>query len=49
MVCPSQAAKTVFLVDGMVSLLSHWAFSDIFEEQGFTWDVRLHLASVIIP
>lgn len=33
------AAKTVFLVDGMVPLLSHWAFSDIFEEQGFTWNV----------
>ena len=23
----------------MVPLLSHWAFSDVFEEQGWTWDV----------
>jgi hypothetical protein len=35
----SFAAKTAFLVDGMVPLLSHRAFSDIFEEQGYTWDV----------
>jgi hypothetical protein len=35
----SFAAKAVFLIDGMVPLLSHWAFSDVFEEQGWTWDV----------
>ena len=34
----SFAAKTPYLVDGMFPLLSHWAFSDLFEEQGWTWD-----------
>ena len=29
----SFATKAVFLIDGIVPLLSHWAFSDIFEEQ----------------
>jgi beta-xylosidase len=33
------ATKAAWLIDGGVPLLSHWAFSDIFEEQGFTWDV----------
>jgi beta-xylosidase len=33
------ATKAIWLIDGDVPLLSHWAFSDIFEEQGFTGDV----------
>ena len=39
----SFATKAVFLIDGIVPLLSHWAFSDIFEEQ-----VRTRQASPII-
>ena len=35
----SFAAKAAYLVDGLFTLLSHWAFSDVFEEQGWTWDV----------
>ena len=35
----SFATKTVWLIDGMLDLMSHWAFSGVFEEQGWTWDV----------
>ena len=39
----SFATKAVFLIDGIVPLLSHWAFSDIFEEQVRLSSISNHL------
>jgi hypothetical protein len=35
----SFATRTVFLVGDLFDILSHWAFSDVFEEQGWSWEV----------